>query len=81
MREKLIEIQRKSHLTDNIITDEVMANKLGITRTWWNYIKKGKKPMTDRIKRKGYEAFPEETRDIFLSDNYTRCVPTTPQNS
>lgn len=66
MLEELKKIQRKRRLTD-----PVMAEKLGVTRAWWNFLKNGKYRMSEKLKRKAYEAFPEELRDIFLTPNNT----------
>jgi transcriptional regulator with XRE-family HTH domain len=69
MISELKRIQKKRKLTDPI-----MAEKLGITRAWWNFIKNGRQPLTERIKRNAYNAFPDELRDIFLSNNNTPRV-------
>jgi DNA-binding XRE family transcriptional regulator len=70
MLNELLRIQRKRRLTDT-----TMAEKLGISRIWWNYIKNGKRQLTDKTKRSAYNAFPEELRDIFLADNFTPRKP------
>ena len=66
MLNELRKIQRKRKYTDPI-----MAEKLGITRAWWNFIKNEKFKMSERLKRKAFQAFPEELRDIFLTSNST----------
>jgi DNA-binding XRE family transcriptional regulator len=53
------------------LTDVEMAEKLNVTRAWWNFIKNGRFPLSEKSKRKAFEAFPEELRDIFLMSNST----------
>ena len=54
------------------LTDSQFAEKLGIRRTSWNKIKKGKRKLTDKCRMRVYNAFPEAVN--FLSSYATQRI-------
>ncbi len=61
MIEKLIEIQKREHLTDT-----KLAEKLGIHAISWNRIKKGRAGYSEEFIKKAVKAFPEVAPAVLL---------------
>jgi DNA-binding XRE family transcriptional regulator len=51
------------------LTDSAMANKLGISRTFWNQVKNERKIMSLKLQKRAIRIFPDYPglKDIFLS--------------
>jgi transcriptional regulator with XRE-family HTH domain len=60
--DRLTGIQRRDKLTDR-----EMAARLGISRSAWNMIRRGKLPLTDRVQVRAARAFPELLPDMVVS--------------
>lgn len=54
----LYNLQKKEGLTDS-----GMAKKLGCTREWWNQVKNGRQPLSNRLVINAMKAFPILTID------------------
>jgi DNA-binding XRE family transcriptional regulator len=52
------------------LTDEQMADKVGVHRVTYTNVKNGKRPMSSDFKVKLIRAFPT-LQDVFLSENAT----------
>jgi len=63
--ERLIEIQKSQHLTN-----QQMAEKLGLHYTSWHRFKSGRVSPTDKFLVRAHRAFPE--LGVFLSDDATK---------
>lgn len=59
MKDSLIAIQTRERLSDG-----QMAERLGVSRPWWNRVKNGHLTLTDEVAVRAAGLWPELTRDL-----------------
>ncbi len=74
MRERLLAIQVREHLSD-----EGMATRLQCSRSLWSMVRRGKMPLSHEMAIRATGAFPELTLDLL--EMASASVSTVPARS